>query len=311
MYSVAQLIERFIEEMGTDEQPGIKPLGETHLYSLRRIAREPIGLKVAEELKKSDVVDHVKWRRLTVCAATAMQDITALSGVLKYAPSAWEDCSEVSDAAIAAAKPMLVKVGLIGKSTPRTRRPTDEEIERLLDLSMKQDQHPLAKINMVCVILFALASTRRIGEICRIQHGDINWTRRTYKVRDMKHPTKKKGNDKEFALFPELAAIIQAQPRLNENDPTERVFPFNSKSCSHRYTEAKKKLGIVGLRFHDNRAEAISRWLKKLPPHKVKLISGHETTLVLERVYDRRDAADLHEDLAQLSAMTAENRLPA
>lgn len=295
MATLAALIGRFIDEMnGTNGMVGIKPLGESHLYALKRLSTYDIAQKAASELKKQDFIDFAKWRRTTVCPATANQDVCIIGGVLKYAGSAWEDCEDVSEAPISAARPLLMKYRLIGKSQPRDRRPTDEELERLTALFEHQNRNARTKVNMVPVVAFALVSSRRISEICRITWGDVDFENKVYWVRDLKHPTKKKGNDKQFILFPELERIILAQPRLDPNNPNERIFPFHKKTCSARYTRAKKKLGIQNLRFHDNRGEAISRWLAKLTPHDVRIaISGHENTVILERVYDRRGALDL------------------
>lgn len=309
--SVAWLIVRFIREMSNEH---MKPLGDSHYYGLMAITRSSLGRKGAAGLKKSDIMDYCKARRdAGVAPQTILQDLARLSGVLKYAPSAWDDCEEVSDGAIAAAKPMLKKHGLIGKGEPRKRRPTDEELQRLIAYLGDQDARPRTHVKVVPCLLFALASTRRRGEIVRLMHGDIDWDRKAadgtptpmYMIRDLKHPTRKKGNDKWFPLFPELAEIIRRQPRLRPDDPKERVFPYDGKSVGARYTLAKKALGIVNLRFHDNRREAISRYLKVLPPHEVRQISGHETTVILERVYDQRDPADLHAKLKHAPHATA------
>lgn len=295
------LIERFCIEMnGTETTAGVKPLGESHLYCLRSLQRTLLAAKEAHELKKTDIIEHVMARRTEgVCAATAQHDVTFLRGVLQYAPSRWDDCENVSAAPIVAALPMLTKHGMVGKSTPRKRRPTDEEIHSLIQYLGAQDER--AKVKVVPCLLFALASTRRRGEICRMRWDDIDWERRTYLVRDLKHPTKKLGNHKTFPLTDDLAAIVKAQPRTDD-----RVFPYNDKSLGARYTLAKKALGIVDLRFHDSRRDAISRLLKFLRPHEVRLISGHENTVILERVYDARDPADLH---VQLDKLQPANRL--
>jgi hypothetical protein len=240
----------------------------------------------------------VKALRTKVCASTAGQYVVFLSGVLKYAPSAWEDCADVSDAAIAAAKPTLKKFGLIGKSiaaearSDRCRARRAARLLRHAEQAREEALHPHARRPR----LRARLDQAHRGDL-QDPPPDIDWDRKDaegnptpmYMVRDMKHPTKKKGNHKWFALFPELAEIIRMQPEVPGDD---RVFPFCSKSCSASYTNAKKALGIQGLRFHDNRRAAITRWLAKLKsPHKVRFISGHETTLILERVYDATDPA--------------------
>jgi integrase len=305
--TVGALIERYIAEM---DLPGMKPLGPSHRYTLRVMAhRMPIGAKVAAQLRKTDILDMVKALRSDITAATAMQYFTFLRGVLKYAPSAWPDCENVSDAPLAAAKPTLVKFGLIGKSIPRKRIPTEAELDALLAYYTTPNRRGKKRsIRMPDMIAFALGSTRRIGEICRILRSDIDWDRKDaagnptpmYMVRDCKHPTRKRGNHKWFALFPELAEIIRMQPAHPTDD---RVFPFNSHSASASYTNAKKRLGIEGLRFHDCRRAAITRWLARLKnPHKVRMISGHENTLILERVYDATDPATGHADLRALAS---------
>ena len=303
--TVAGLITRYITEKATS--PEMKACGESQEYTLRAMARTALGLKQAVALTKADIIGYARMRRQQcvintkrlVTAMTAGKELSCLGVVLKYAASAWEDCEEVSVAAITAAHPFLVNNGLISKGEPRSRRPTDEEIHALLDLFAKQAQHRTTKIDMAQVLAFALVSTRRLGEICRVTWGDIDWERSTYWVRDLKHPTKKKGNDKEFPLFAELAEVIKRQPRTTET-PAERVFPYNAKSCSQRFIDANQRLGIVGLRFHDARREAITRWLEKLQPHEVKQISGHETTQILERVYHRPKATDLGAKVAAM-----------
>ena len=299
-YSVGELIERYIEEMS---QPGMRPVGVSQCYTLRAVGRSKLGEKDAAGLKKSDIIDYCRELRARICPATINQHVSYLNGVLKYAGAAWEDCEEVTGAAITAAKPFLVKHGLISKSTPRSRVPTEDELARILDYYKEKDAGPRTQIKMVPMILFALASTRRISEICRIQHGDIDWAKKMYMVRDLKHPTKKMGNHKWFPMLDPMPEIIRMMPRLRPDDPTERVFPFVAKSAGASYTQAKKDLGIVGLRFHDNRREAITRWLAVFKsPHKVKLISGHETTQILERVYDATDPSTLHDEHARMRA---------
>ena len=305
-YSVGELVERYITEMG---EPGMRPVGVSQKYTLRAVGRSRLGEKNAGALKKSDVIDYCRELRARICPATINQHVSYLNGVLKYAGAAWEDCEDVSGAAITAAKPFLVKHGLISKSTPRNRVPTEDEEARLLDYFKAHDQNPRVTIKMVPMILFALASSRRISEICRIQHGDIDWGRKDdkgnptpmYMVRDLKHPTKKQGNNKWFPLLDPMPEIIRMMPRLTPEAPDERVFPYNAKSAGASYTEAKKQLGIVNLRFHDNRRLSITRWLAVFKsPHKVKLISGHETTQILERVYDATDPSSLHQEYANV-----------
>jgi integrase len=307
-FSISWVIQWFIDEMnGTEGKRAVKPLGPSHYYTLRRFQSSPIGKIDARNLTEDDVIDHCKLRLEKVAAPTINQDVGYLNGALKYVKAARRDCKEIKAGVIKDVRPFLFKNGYIGKSDPRTRLPTDEEIAKLLERAAK----PLNRKNktviyaMPDILAFKLVSARRIGEVCRITHSDVEWDHKDdagnpapiYWVRDMKHPTKKKGNDSAFTLFPELAEIIRRQPRKEGDD---RIFPFNSKSVTAKFIRLKKDLGIEGLHLHDFRGEAITNWLKKLTPQKVrKFVSGHKTSAIFDRVYDRTDPADGHDALRQ------------
>jgi integrase len=284
--TVAWVIERFINEMnGLNGQPAVKTLGKSHEYSLRRIQREPIGQKLAAELTKHDIIEHAKWRRLTVGASTVGQDIIFITGVLKYAPSAWTDCEDISDAPVQMAKPFMNKHALIAKSMPRDRRPTDEEIQRLVAYFEEQNRFHGTVIDMVQITLWQIRSSRRISESCRLLWEDWNREHHTILVRNMKDP-KRRNKSKVVALPIEAQQMLEEMwPNRNPEEP--RIFPFNSKSCSARYTLAKKDLGIQNLRLHDSRRECGTRLVeeKGFSTAEAILFTGHETVAVFERTY--------------------------
>lgn len=290
--TLAHLIQRVIEDVAANLTT-IRQFGTSALFTLKRLQRDPIGKVMAASMDEQDLIDHCKLRRQKVCAATTKGDITALRGVIKHA-RAWRDCKKLNLKAFDDSNDFLVKNQLIGKSTPRKRRPTDEEIQALIADLTVSDKQPNTTIKMVPVVMFALASARRRGEIVRIKHGDVDYANKVYWVRDVKHPTKKKGNDKCFVLWPELEQIIKAQPRVDPNDPNECIFPYNGESVGKRYIDAKKRLGITNLRFHDNRRDSISKLLLIYPPEDVRVMhSGHDTTKILESNYDGRDTMEI------------------
>ncbi len=303
-FSVAWVLQWYIRAMnGWGGKRPVKShgLGESHLCTLQRLQKAPIGKKDARKLTEEDVIEHCQMRIETVVAATINQDVGYLHGALKYVKGSPGGCKEIKAGVIPDVRKYLVTNGLIGKSTPRTRVPTDAELESLLAEFAKEPYRPNKTriVAMPDIIAFALVSSRRVGEICSITHTDVNWDHKDekgnpapmYTVRNMKHPTKK-DLCKTFPLFPELAVIVKRQPR---KDGEDRIFPFNKKSVSAKYTRAKKALGIVNLRFHDCRREAITNWLKKFTPHQVRhYVSGHLNTVILERVYDATDPAGGH-----------------
>lgn len=314
--SLAWLIQRVIEDVAAN--PSMRQFNARFLYHLKFIQQAWIGRRVASTLTKADYIEYFKDRRkglnggTAVGKATVMHDFVKIRGVLKYASASWGEDWDSTLAQLEVAKLFLVKHEIVGKGNVRTRVPTEDELDRLLTYFEEERKRGRSKVDMVPVILFGLVSTRRRGEVCRLLRSDIDWEKKTYMVRDMKHPTKKVGNHGTFALLPELVEIIKTLP-----DGTDRLFPYNANVVGQKYSNAKKALGIVDLRLHDNRRAAITKWLAILKsPHRVKLISGHKTTQILERVYDASDPAAINQEIAELGVTSvlqgpAATRLPS
>lgn len=286
--TVACLIRRYIVD---SEQPGAKPLGVSHCYTLKRLTRAPIGAIQVDRIKPQDFLDHCRMRKAAgIQPQTVQQDMTYLSGVMKHAVQVWDE-SEACLAAYRKAQPLLVKQQLIAKSTPRTRRPTPEEIASLLAFFDKQSTHKNTRLPMRAIVEFSLLTARRISETCRIRWEDLDHDKRLCMVRDLKNP-KGKGFHDWFPLLGEAWDLVMAQPRI-EGEP--RIFPFSPKSCGASYTRAKKKLGIVGLRLHDNRREKISRMFEEgYSVPEVAKLSLHRNPHLLLRVYTALKPEDLH-----------------
>ena len=295
--TVAWIIDRFQREMdGTTDQPGVRPLKDSHRYSLLRLKRAPIGSLIAAELSRKDVIEHCRRRieQEKVLPQTVMQDVTYLSGTLKYAGSAWDDCEGITAAAVDAAKPFLTKNGLIAKAPARTRRPTSDELAALLDYFERQNGHPRTRTDMVVMLLWQNYSGRRIGESCKLLWADWNRDAQTIVVRGMKDP-KRRDKTKTLALTPEAQAMLVA--RWDIRDPSEpRIFPFNAKSCSARHTLAKKALGFGDLRLHDSRRDRCSKLVEQgYSSHQCIQVSGHDTTQIFDKVYCKPSVSIFHE----------------
>lgn len=284
---ITELIEKYIAEMAGMPD---KAIGASHLYTLRALQKAPIGQIHAEKLTAQDVIAHAKMRRQKVCAATVTQDLTYLRGPLDYAAIGF-DMPQISSIAITQAKPLLSKNNLTGKGRPRDRRPTQDEIDALNAYFDAHDR----EIPMRTIFEFARVSCRRLSEITRLQWGDVDFENRTCLVRDMKDPKHKKGNHHRFALLGRAWEIVMQQPRRSVNVPSERIFPYNSRSVGAAYTRAKKALGIENLRFHDNRRESASALFEQgYGVAEVMTQTGHKTPAMLMRVYQKLNAADLH-----------------
>jgi hypothetical protein len=185
---------------------------------------------------------------------------------------------------------VIKKLGLIRKGNERNRRPSLEELDRLMEHFGRVRDHRPSSIPMQKIVGFALFSTRRQEEITLLKWDDLDSDR--ILVRDMKHPGDKKGNNAYCELPPEAVAIINSMPRDGE-----QIFPYSTDAISTAFTRACRILGIEDLRFHDLRHEGISRLFemgRTIP--QVAAVSGHRSWTSLKRYTHIRQSKDKYEN---------------
>ncbi len=196
------------------------------------------------------------------------------------------------------ARVALKRLGLIGKSRQRDRRPTAEEIKRLLDYF---DNNRYLLIPMGRIVRFALASAMRQEEICRIRWSDVDAVQRVVLVRDRKDPREKDGNDQRVPLLNlagfDALRLIRVQRKYHPRG--DLIFPYNSRSVGTAFRRACRELKIENLHFHDLRHEATSRLFEAgLRIEQVALVTGHRDWKMLKR-YTHLRPEHLYRDRAK------------
>ena len=208
---------------------------------------------------------------------TVTRYLAELSAVLGFARVFWK--VDVDRQAMADAWNMAVKLGIAGKSHRRDRRPTLKELDRLMaHFSMRRFTRP-SSLPMDRIIAFAIFSTRRRGEICRMKWRDLDRRLSKILIRDMKNPGQTIGNNRLCELPPPALAIAMAQPRREG-----RIWPYDPDTITAAFRDACKRLNIRDLHFHDLRHEGISRLFemgRNVP--RVQDVSGHSNWQSLQR----------------------------
>jgi integrase len=120
---------------------------------------------------------------------------------------------ELSIEPVDMARIALKRLGLVGKSNERDRRPTEDEIASLLERFELRANYP--EIPMARVMKFAIATAMRQEEIFRVTWWDFNKRTKMLTIRDRKDPRSKKGNDQEIPLLAvsgyDALALIEEQ----------------------------------------------------------------------------------------------------
>lgn len=199
------------------------------------------------------------------------------------------------DAALSVAK----RLGLIAKSRSRDRRPTLDELDRLMTPFGEVRARRPGSLPMQHIIAFALFSTHRQVEITLLTWANLDEAGSRILVRDMKNPGQKVGNDVWCELPPEALQI--ALPRVDA-----RIFPYTTDAISAAFTRACAFLGIADLHFHDLRHEGVSRLFEmgRTVPLAAS-VSGHRSWSSLQRYAHIRQAGDRFAGWPWLEVVTA------
>jgi integrase len=290
------LIDLHIDDM---KEVG-KPPGRSKSATLEMLQRELGALKFAD-LDRERLVRFGRDRaKAGAGPVTLGQDIGAIKLVLSHAAAVHG--TDVAVEPVQLARIALKRLGLIGKSRERDRRPTEEELKQLFthfDAGARQ------LIPMSRIIKFAVATAMRQEEICRVTWSDLNTRTKMLTIRDRKDPREKKGNDQRIPLLAvsgyDAVALVEAQRSIRSNED-DRIFAYVHRSAGTAFTRACKELKIEDLHFHDLRHEGTSRLFEAgFAIQQVALVTGHKDWKMLRR-YTHLKPEHLHNAAANRAA---------
>ncbi|UAB70663.1 site-specific integrase [Vibrio sp. SCSIO 43132] len=266
--------------------------GRTKQYVIRMLRDCDIANIESNRLKSSDIIEHCRNRKgAGAKPVTIYHDIAYLRSVMKKASPVFDISANFS--VFEEAVPVLIDMGLIGKSEKRTRRPTDAELAKLKEgLRARQEYRSNGKIRIpfIDILDFSILTCMRIGEVCSLRWEDINKEHKTVLVRDRKDPRKKQGNHMIVPLLAESFDIAMRQPKDGA-----LIFPYNSRSVTAGFQRVRNALGIEDLRYHDLRREGASRLFEKgYSIEEVAQVTGHRNLNILWQVYTQLFPHKLH-----------------
>ncbi len=274
----AEAIQKYVDESR-------KAIGKTKAQVLTSVAATSLAKRRGSTITSADWVEFAKG--LKVQPQTAGNYLSHIAAVYQLARPAWG--YQLDPQVIDDARKVCKSLGFTSRSNQRDRRPTLEELNKLMDhfgRVKRKDATP-----MQLIICYAIFSTRRQEEITRQTFEDLDEDHSEIWVRDMKHPGEKEGNDVRCHLVPEALAIIVN--RRTSSEQTGRIFSYYSGTVSKLFTDACTLLGIEDLHFHDLRHDGISRLFEmgwNIP--NVASVSGHRSWTSLRRYTHIRQRGD-------------------
>lgn len=268
--TVRQILDRYNEEI----RPRLK--GNSDGGRVRRLIADLGDLT----LSMLDVHHVAKYRDRRIGEGAAPSSIVHEIGVLNRALK----CC-VMDWGIALPRGIVTaNVRKPSVDNGRDRRLVADEQERLLAAA---DASKSREIGLI--IVMALETAARRGEIQGMEWKHVNLGAGTWHI-----PITKTGTPRTVPLTDRALETLQALPRRIDG----RVWQMtDGHSISQAFARVCKRAGINGLRFHDLRHEATSRFFERgLNMMEVAAITGHKSLSMLRR-YTHLRAEDLRAKL--------------
>jgi integrase len=254
-HTLADLLERYAASIVPR-----KRAADRELYMLRVVLRHPMARLSLHQLTPAEVARYRDERLEKVTGGTVRRELAIVRHCLQVARNEW---------GFALPSNPLDQIKLPAPGSPRERRVGLGELERLLDACNAKGQHWLSS-----AIQLAVETGMRRSELLAMRWADFDCDGRTVLLRQTKN-----GRPRTVPLSPRALVIIRSTPRVGDT-----VFTVSANALRLAWERLRRRAGIEGLRFHDLRHEAVSRFFEKgLNMPEVAAISGHRDPRMLMR----------------------------
>lgn len=238
-------------------------------YRIDQICRSFLGDKIAREVTSVDIATYRDGRlseenprtKKPLATSTVRLEMSLLSNFFDIGRIEWGICDSNPVANVRKPKP---PPGRDRRLTPREER----QIVRYAHQHVNKD--------LYSIVVLALETAMRQGEILKLQWEHINLKSRVAHLPETKNGTKRD--------VPLSIAARDALVRMGVQSKG-RVFGYTSEGLKSTWRFMLLKLGIENLHFHDLRHEATSRLfeLGTLDIMEIAAITGHKSLAMLKR----------------------------
>ncbi|ANT53448.1 integrase [Mesorhizobium amorphae] len=265
--TLADLVTRY-----RDEVVPTKRGGDVETIVLNSFLRHSICRKVLSELRPSDFAayrdERLKDRKADgspkITAKSLKRQLAPVNNMFRHAAVEWEIPLR--------GNPMDgLKLRVVDQR--RERRLRDGEGARLVTAAKKTRNRYVLPI-----ILFAIETAMRRGEILSLRWRDIDLERGSATILETKN-----GYKRVIPLTDDAMSILTTI-RPDDAKPIDLAFPITPVALRQSWDRLTERAKLQDLHFHDLRHEAVSRLFELgLTVPEVASISGHRTLAQLMR----------------------------
>ena len=256
-FSLAEVLERYRREV-TPTKRG----AADESIRLKAMAERPFARIRMAALTSSHLAAYRDARLKVVSGATVNREFNVLSHAIETARRKWDVYLPVNPCKLVRRPP---------QGRPRNRRLQGDEEQRLLTACRKARNTWLQHF-----VALAIETGMRRSELLGLQWSNVNLDRR-------------------FALLPmplssRAVEILRGLPSSRDGGA---FGDLTLDALKQSFKRAVRRAGIKGLRLHDLRHEATSRFFEKGPNvMEVASVTGHKTLQMLKR-YTHLSVGDL------------------
>lgn len=253
--TIAELLRKYSQQVASKNKGA-----QSEQLRLAKMSDAPFASLTASNLTSAAIADYRDARLRAVKPATVRRELGMLRRVIEVARKDWG--APIRENPVA-------QISFPPAKDARDRRLQGDELERILS-AIGLGRNPLIRP----LVLFALETGLRRGEMLRLQWRDIDIEARSALIRNTKN-----GSDRTIPLSKPAVAILNGLERSSCGP-----FPLSGNALRQCWTRVCERAEIEDFRFHDLRHEAISRLFELgLTVPEVALISGHRDARMLFR----------------------------
>ena len=254
-HTLADLLERYANEVVPRKRGANR-----EAYMLRVILRHAIAQVSLHRLTAAEIANYRDHRLSLVKADSVRRELAIVRHCLAIARDEWNFRLPSNP---------VQQVKLPRASNPRERRLNSGELERLLAACETSRSRWLP-----AVIQLAIETGMRRSELLGMRWDDVDLEARTVLLRNTKN-----GMPRRVPLSTQALNVMKDAPRCGDT-----VFVVSANALRLAWDRLRQRAGVSGLRFHDLRHEAISRFFERgLNVPEVAMISGHRDPRMLFR----------------------------
>ncbi|MDB5852999.1 MAG: site-specific recombinase, phage integrase family [Herminiimonas sp.] len=158
---------------------------------------------------------------------------------------------------------------------PKVARGRNRRLQEYEEVSLLRWCSDTGNSRLASIIILAVETAMRRGELVGLRWSDINLTTRMANLQDTKN-----GEARAVPLSSRALAGIHSLPK----ESLYTMLGMHADTVTWDFGKACKACGITGLRFHDLRHEATSRLFEKgFNMMEVSTITGHKSLSMLKR----------------------------